>query len=73
MIPSHSDSLVLFGITGDLAHKLIFPALYAQAKRGALKVPVIGVALPTGRWSILCSKITILRSLTIAANGVLTR
>src|SRR5690349_8633429 len=39
-----SDALVLFGVTGDLAHKMIFPALYAMAKRGALTVPVIGVA-----------------------------
>jgi glucose-6-phosphate 1-dehydrogenase len=41
---AHSDALVLFGVTGDLAFKKIFPALYAMAKRGALKVPVIGVA-----------------------------
>jgi glucose-6-phosphate 1-dehydrogenase len=46
---SHSDALVLFGVTGDLAHKMIFPALYAMAKRGTLAVPVIGVALP--KWS----------------------
>ncbi|UYO92112.1 glucose-6-phosphate dehydrogenase [Pollutimonas sp. M17] len=39
-----SDALVLFGMTGDLAHKKIFPALYAMIKRGRLKVPVIGVA-----------------------------
>ena len=39
-----SDALVLFGATGDLAHKQIFPALYAMVKRGALTVPVIGVA-----------------------------
>lgn len=47
---ARSDALVLFGVTGDLAHKMIFPALYAMAKRGALKVPVIGVALPN--WSL---------------------
>jgi len=41
---AHSDALVLFGVTGDLARKQIFPALYAMAKRGVLKVPVIGVA-----------------------------
>ncbi len=46
----HSDALVLFGITGDLAHKMIFPALYAMAKRGVLTVPVIGVASPN--WSV---------------------
>ena len=47
---TRSDALVLFGVTGDLAHKMIFPALYAMAKRGALKVPVIGVASP--KWSL---------------------
>ncbi|HXC41417.1 MAG TPA: glucose-6-phosphate dehydrogenase [Burkholderiales bacterium] len=39
-----SDALVLFGITGDLAKKKIFPALYALARQGRLNVPVIGVA-----------------------------
>jgi len=41
---THSDALVLFGITGDLARKKIFPALYAMAKRGTLNDPVVGVA-----------------------------
>ncbi len=50
MTESHSDALVVFGVTGDLAHKMIFPALYAMVKHGALKVPVIGVALP--KWSL---------------------
>jgi glucose-6-phosphate 1-dehydrogenase len=40
----HSDALVFFGATGDLAFKKIFPALQAMAKRGKLSVPVIGVA-----------------------------
>jgi glucose-6-phosphate 1-dehydrogenase len=39
-----SDALVLFGASGDLAYKKIFPALYAMARRGHLQVPVIGVA-----------------------------
>src|SRR6202023_2638807 len=39
-----SDALVRFGVTGDLAHKMIVPALYAMAKRGVLDVPVVGVA-----------------------------
>ena len=39
-----SDALVLFGATGDLAHKKIFPALQALVKQGRLDVPVIGVA-----------------------------
>jgi glucose-6-phosphate 1-dehydrogenase len=41
---SHSDALVFFGATGDLAYKKIFPALQAMLKRGHLDVPVIGVA-----------------------------
>ncbi|MGH9543704.1 MAG: glucose-6-phosphate dehydrogenase [Terriglobales bacterium] len=39
-----SDALVFFGATGDLAHKMIFPALQRLAKRGELNIPVIGVA-----------------------------
>ena len=41
---SHSDALVFFGATGDLAYKKIFPALQAMARRGHLNVPVVGVA-----------------------------
>src|SRR5262245_44272175 len=44
MSPAHSDALVFFGATGDLAYKKIFPALQAMVKRGHLTVPVIGVA-----------------------------
>jgi glucose-6-phosphate 1-dehydrogenase len=44
MIDAHSDALVFFGATGDLAYKKIFPALQAMIKRGHLDVPVIGVA-----------------------------
>lgn len=40
----HSDALVFFGATGDLAYKKIFPALQAMARRGHLTVPVVGVA-----------------------------
>jgi len=40
----HSDALVFFGATGDLAYKKIFPSLQAMVKRGHLNVPVIGVA-----------------------------
>jgi glucose-6-phosphate 1-dehydrogenase len=45
-----SDALVFFGATGDLAHKMIFPALYRLAKRDALQFPVIGVA--SSPWSL---------------------
>ena len=44
MSDSHSDALVFFGATGDLAYKKIFPALQAMVKRGHLNAPVIGVA-----------------------------
>ena len=50
MATSKSDALVIFGVTGDLAHKMIFPALYGMVKRGTLNVPVIGVAFP--KWSL---------------------
>jgi len=39
-----ADALVLFGATGDLAKRKLFPALYYLTKRGRLEVPVIGVA-----------------------------
>ncbi len=47
---AQSDALVLFGVTGDLAHKKIFPALYAMAKRGVLDIPVVGVA--SRKWGV---------------------
>jgi glucose-6-phosphate 1-dehydrogenase len=45
-----SGALVIFGVTGDLAHKQVIPALYAMVKRGELDVPVVGVAFP--KWSL---------------------
>ena len=44
MADIHSDALVFFGATGDLAYKKIFPSLQAMARRGELDMPVIGVA-----------------------------
>ncbi|MFN8020637.1 MAG: glucose-6-phosphate dehydrogenase [Acidimicrobiales bacterium] len=47
MITSHqptADALVLFGATGDLAKRKLFPALYQLETRGILQIPVIGVA-----------------------------
>ena len=44
MNATHSDALVFFGATGDLAYKKIFPSLQAMVKRGTLTVPVVGVA-----------------------------
>ncbi len=45
-----SDTLVLFGATGDLAYKQIFPALYAMERRGQLAVPVL--AFSRQPWTI---------------------
>ena len=45
-----SDALVLFGATGDLAHKQVLPALYQLVKAGALEGPVVGVA--SRKWSM---------------------
>ena len=39
-----ADALVLFGATGDLCHRKIFPSLYQLVRRGRLTIPVIGVA-----------------------------
>ncbi len=44
MADAYSDSLVFFGVTGDLAYKQIFPALQAMTQRGQLDMPVIGMA-----------------------------
>ena len=43
MTPVVADALVLFGATGDLAKRKLFPALYQLEKRGRLELPVIGV------------------------------
>jgi glucose-6-phosphate 1-dehydrogenase len=45
-----SDALVLFGATGDLAHKKIYPALQQLVRRGRLDIPVIGVS--RGGWDL---------------------
>jgi glucose-6-phosphate 1-dehydrogenase len=55
--PERSDALVLFGATGDLAHKKIFPAIYAMAAQGHLEVPVIGVASSSGDDAFIRDKV----------------
>jgi len=45
-----SDALVIFGATGDLAFKKIFPSLQAMARRGRLEVPVVAVGRES--WSV---------------------
>ena len=50
MSPAKADALVLYGVTGDLAYKKIFPALQRMVRTGILDVPVIGVA--RGGWNL---------------------
>ncbi|HVY65859.1 MAG TPA: glucose-6-phosphate dehydrogenase [Gammaproteobacteria bacterium] len=45
-----SDALVLFGATGDLAYRKIFPAVQALIRRQNLAVPVVAVGKAT--WGI---------------------
>src|SRR3546814_18496182 len=53
-----SDALVVFGMTGDLAYKKIFLALYAMVKTHGLNVPVVGVASSTMTLAQLRKRIT---------------
>lgn len=39
-----ADALILFGVTGDLARRRLFPALYALESDGDLDIPVLGVS-----------------------------
>ena len=63
-----AEALVLFGGTGDLAHKMIFPALYAMVKRGSLAVPVIGVAY--SKWDLQQFRERVRDSIVKHAGGI---
>jgi glucose-6-phosphate 1-dehydrogenase len=45
-----ADALAVFGISGDLAKKMTFRALYRLEARGKLNCPIVGVAIED--WSI---------------------
>jgi glucose-6-phosphate 1-dehydrogenase len=45
-----ADVLAIFGITGDLAKKMTFRALYRLEARGMLDCPIVGVAIDD--WSV---------------------
>ncbi len=62
MSGSDCDALVIFGVTGDLAYKKIFPALQALVARGNLPIPVIGVA--RGGWTLARLRARVRDSLT---------
>lgn len=65
---AHADALALFGITGDLAYKMIIPALYALVKRGALTIPIVGVALE--KWDLKQLHARVKDSLQHSAAGI---
>jgi glucose-6-phosphate 1-dehydrogenase len=54
---SDCDAVVLFGATGDLCHRKIFPALYQLVRAGVLTVPVIGVARQGGTVQQLAERV----------------
>jgi glucose-6-phosphate 1-dehydrogenase len=39
-----ADAFLLFGATGDLARKKLFPALYELTKEGRVDMPIVGIA-----------------------------
>ncbi len=42
--PAPADAFLLFGATGDLARKKLFPALYELTREGRVDMPVVGIA-----------------------------
>ncbi len=56
MSPTHSDALVFFGASGDLAYKKVFPAIQHLIKNGHLDAPIVGVAKSNWTLSQLISR-----------------
>src|SRR6187200_2259836 len=44
-VDAKADVLTIFGISGDLAKKMTFRALYRLEARGKLDCPIVGVAI----------------------------
>ncbi|MFN3866816.1 MAG: glucose-6-phosphate dehydrogenase, partial [Demequina sp.] len=65
---THSDSLVFFGASGDLAFKSIFPSLYRMVKSGDLDVPVVGVAF--SEWGLEDLKERARESVAASGGGI---
>ncbi|WP_445082957.1 hypothetical protein [Candidatus Nitrotoga sp. 1052] len=66
MSTTHSDALVFFGATSDLAYKKIFPSLQPMVKLGTLNVPVICVA--RAGWNRNSSRVSRSRWLRISGS-----
>jgi glucose-6-phosphate 1-dehydrogenase len=63
-----ADALVIFGITGDLAKKMTFQALYQLEANGQLNCPIIGVAVED--WSVDHLRSAALTALEVAGDPV---
>jgi len=63
-----SDALVLFGATGDLAYRKIFPALQSLVRSGRLAVPVVGMA--RSGWTLAQLRARVEASLTEHGAGL---
>jgi YesN/AraC family two-component response regulator len=61
-MPVESDALVIFGISGDLAYKKIFPALQAMVRANRLTVPVVGVSRTPWTVEQLAAEVRLSRS-----------
>ena len=47
---TQADALVLFGVSGDLARRKLFPALYDLTAKRGLDIPIVGVA--SSPWTV---------------------
>jgi glucose-6-phosphate 1-dehydrogenase len=56
MAAAGSDALLLFGVTGDLAHKMIFPAMYTIAKRAPSKSRSSASPSRSGVWRVCTTR-----------------
>jgi glucose-6-phosphate 1-dehydrogenase len=56
-VAQSADALVLFGATGDLCYRKIYPALYHLVRHGRLGVPVVGVARAGWRLEQLVNRV----------------
>ena len=66
--PNRADSLVIFGITGDLAKKMTFQALYHLEADELLDCPIIGVGMED--WSVDHLRTTLREALDVPGESV---
>ena len=63
-----ADALVLFGATGDLAKKKLFPALYRMQLNNELDIPVVGIA--STRWTQEQFKTNAISAIRLAVSDI---